>query len=98
MDMLTIGKGGMLEGQYRAEVFLYVILIPATFFCFFFWNSSCAADATTFRYAVLATPLMLSAPDITKSFSNGEHTCVSGRSHVLCDPPPFPQALGNGSS
>jgi hypothetical protein len=22
MDMLTIGKGGMLQGQYRAEVFL----------------------------------------------------------------------------
>jgi hypothetical protein len=25
MDMLTIGKGGMLEGQYRAEVFLCVV-------------------------------------------------------------------------
>jgi hypothetical protein len=25
MDMMTIGKGGMLEGQYRAEVFLCVI-------------------------------------------------------------------------
>jgi hypothetical protein len=25
MDMLTIGKGGMLQGQYRAEVFLYVL-------------------------------------------------------------------------
>ena len=22
MDMMTIGKGGMLQGQYRAEVFL----------------------------------------------------------------------------
>lgn len=25
-DMLTIGMGGMTEGQYRAEVFLYAVL------------------------------------------------------------------------
>ena len=51
MDMLTVGKGGMLQGQYRAELFLY---------------------------AVLATPLILSAPDITV-FANGtwEHALVT---------------------
>jgi hypothetical protein len=33
MDMLTIGKGGMLEGQYRAEVFLCVVKSVVPFTC-----------------------------------------------------------------
>lgn len=33
MDMLTIGKGGMLEGQYRAEVFLCVVKTVFLFSC-----------------------------------------------------------------
>jgi len=73
MDMMTIGKGGMLQGQYRAEMFL----CTSPHCCrnhlqTILRMSTCVADAHVCSYAVLATPLILSAPDITKSFSNGK--------------------------
>ena len=98
MDMMTIGKGGMLEGQYRAEVFLCVVARLRSA------GALIVFDLCERRYAVLATPLFLSAPDITK-FANGKNTlnvnficfiggCARGAASSLVNP----QALGNGPS
>ena len=72
MDMMTIGKGGMLQGQYRAEMFLCAPPHCCRNYLHTILRMSLdVADAHVCSYAVLATPLILSAPDITKSFSNG---------------------------